>query len=125
MPHFAPNGDHLKEHEEIHKGLDQYVESKVALTVAESGTVQSRSIRAPCSIVTMAGRAAFAEEPCPALMIVTCDVGIHERAFQAVSLTNEALQAETAANVRHEPKLTPRQVRQPAFGFEPKQVRAP
>jgi len=25
MPHFARNGDHLKEHEEIHKGLDEYV----------------------------------------------------------------------------------------------------
>ena len=25
MPHFAPQGDHLKEHEEIHKGLDEYV----------------------------------------------------------------------------------------------------
>ena len=25
MPHFAPNGDHLKEHEGIHKGLDEYV----------------------------------------------------------------------------------------------------
>jgi Hemerythrin HHE cation binding domain len=25
MPHFAPQGDHLKEHEEIHRGLDEYV----------------------------------------------------------------------------------------------------
>jgi hypothetical protein len=25
MPHFAKNGDHLKEHEEIHHGLDEYV----------------------------------------------------------------------------------------------------
>jgi hypothetical protein len=25
MPQFAANGDHLKEHEEIHKGLDEYV----------------------------------------------------------------------------------------------------
>jgi len=25
MPQFAPNGDHLKEHEEIHHGLDEYV----------------------------------------------------------------------------------------------------
>jgi hypothetical protein len=25
MPHFAAHGEHLKEHEEIHKGLDEYV----------------------------------------------------------------------------------------------------
>ena len=25
MPQFAKTGDHLKEHEEIHKGLDEYV----------------------------------------------------------------------------------------------------
>jgi hypothetical protein len=25
MPHFAPQGDHIKQHEEIHKGLDEYV----------------------------------------------------------------------------------------------------
>jgi hypothetical protein len=26
MPQFAKTGDHLKEHEEIHKGLDEYVD---------------------------------------------------------------------------------------------------
>lgn len=26
MPQFAKSGDHLKEHEEIHKGLDEYVD---------------------------------------------------------------------------------------------------
>jgi hypothetical protein len=25
MPQFQKNGEHLKEHEEIHKGLDEYV----------------------------------------------------------------------------------------------------
>jgi hypothetical protein len=25
MPQFADQGDHLKQHEEIHKGLDEYV----------------------------------------------------------------------------------------------------
>jgi hypothetical protein len=25
MPHFAPQGEHIKQHEEIHKGLDEYV----------------------------------------------------------------------------------------------------
>lgn len=25
MPQFARSGDHLKEHEEIHRGLDEYV----------------------------------------------------------------------------------------------------
>jgi hypothetical protein len=26
MPQFAKSGDHLKEHEQIHKGLDEYVD---------------------------------------------------------------------------------------------------
>src|SRR5205814_3937222 len=25
MPQFKPEGDHLKEHQEIHKGLDEYI----------------------------------------------------------------------------------------------------
>jgi hypothetical protein len=73
----------------------------------------------------MADRAACAEDPFAALMIVTRDVWIIDRAFQCKSPVNKAFQAETTAHVRHGPKLTPRQVREVAFRFARKQMRTP
>jgi hypothetical protein len=58
-------------------------------------------------------------------MILTCDIWIYDRAIQAKSLPNEVFQAKTTASVRHQPKLTPRKIRDVAFGFVPKQVHAP
>jgi hypothetical protein len=55
----------------------------------------------------MADRAAFAEDPCAALMIVTRGVWIRDAAFQSKAPVNKAFQAETTARVHHEPKLTP------------------
>jgi hypothetical protein len=83
-----------------------FVDSEATITMAEAQTIQLRGLP-PRSIITMAGRAAFAEDPCADLMIVTCDVWIRDCAFQAANSPNKVLQAETTANVRHEPKLTP------------------
>ena len=69
-------------------------------------TIQRRCMP-PSSIVTMAGRATFAEDLCAALLIVACDKWIRDCTFQAKSLPNKVFQAETTSSVQHEPKLAP------------------
>jgi len=58
-------------------------------------------------------------------MVTSCHEWICDRAFQADPLLNKVFQAETTANLRHEPNLTPRQIRNVALRFVHKQVCAP